>query len=94
MFLHKTYNKLMIFDSSLTNIFYIEQKSPGMKRLFWLLLLALFIIQFSGPKKILRLQLSPTDIATKYAVPAEVKPILQRACLRLPFQQHQLSMVQ
>lgn len=51
-----------------------------MKKLFWLLLLALVVIQFFRPEKNIAATSSPTDIATKYAVPAEVKPILQRAC--------------
>ncbi|QEC43606.1 heme-binding domain-containing protein [Pseudobacter ginsenosidimutans] len=51
-----------------------------MKKFFWLLLLALVIIQFFRPEKNIAAAASPTDIATKYAIPAEVKPILDKAC--------------
>ena len=51
-----------------------------MKKIFWLLLLALVIIQFFRPEKNIAAAPSPTDIATKYAIPAEVKPILDKAC--------------
>lgn len=51
-----------------------------MKKIFWLLLLALVIIQFIRPEKNIAAALSPTDISTKYTITAEVKPILDKAC--------------
>lgn len=51
-----------------------------MKRFFWLLLLALIVIQFFRPEKNIAATPAPTDIATKYTVPAEVNTILQKAC--------------
>lgn len=51
-----------------------------MKKFFWLLLLALVIIQFFRPEKNIAATPAPTDIATKYTVPADVNAILQKAC--------------
>ncbi|MBO9635887.1 MAG: heme-binding domain-containing protein [Chitinophagaceae bacterium] len=51
-----------------------------MKKLFWLLLLALIVIQFFRPEKNIAAAPSPNDISTKYTVTAEVKPILDKAC--------------
>ncbi|MGN6416585.1 MAG: heme-binding domain-containing protein [Pseudobacter sp.] len=51
-----------------------------MKKFFWLLLLALVIIQFFRPEKNIAATTATTDIATKYTVPADVNAILQKAC--------------
>lgn len=51
-----------------------------LKRLFQLLLLAFIVIQFIRPAKNKATGISANDITTKYAVPQDVKNILQTSC--------------
>ncbi|QIP11801.1 heme-binding domain-containing protein [Spirosoma aureum] len=44
------------------------------------LLVILVVIQFIRPEKNQSTGVSPNDITTKYAVPANVQPVLKRAC--------------
>ncbi|NML22067.1 heme-binding domain-containing protein [Pseudoflavitalea sp. G-6-1-2] len=51
-----------------------------MRKLLLLLLIALIAIQFIRPEKNISTTVSPTDIANKYTVPAEVAAVLKRSC--------------
>jgi len=51
-----------------------------LKRILLILLLAFVVIQFFRPKKNVSAQTSRNDIATLYAVPGDVKVILDKAC--------------
>lgn len=51
-----------------------------MRKLLLLLLIALIAIQFIRPEKNISATVSPTDIANKYTVPAEVAAVLKRSC--------------
>jgi len=51
------------------------------KKIMWVLLAALIIIQFIHPKKNKSEGPQPNYIGAVYPVPADVKPILEKACL-------------
>lgn len=50
------------------------------KALGWVLLLALLGIQFFRPAKNKQDGISANDISTRFSIPADVKPILEKAC--------------
>lgn len=50
------------------------------KILGWLLLIGLVVIQFFRPEKNLQKGISANHISTKYSIPADVNPILEKAC--------------
>ncbi|MER3499598.1 MAG: cytochrome C [Chitinophagaceae bacterium] len=52
-----------------------------LKKLLLLFLIALIVIQFFHPKRNISLASQPNNIATAHTVPAEVKTILDKACL-------------
>ncbi|HRG81784.1 MAG TPA: heme-binding domain-containing protein [Chitinophagaceae bacterium] len=51
------------------------------KKIMWVLLASLIIIQFIHPKKNKAEGPQPNYIGAVYAIPADVKPILEKACL-------------
>lgn len=51
------------------------------KKIMWVLLVSLIIIQFIHPKKNKAEGPQPNYIGGVYAVPADVKPVLEKACL-------------
>jgi Haem-binding domain len=51
------------------------------KKIMWVLLASLIIIQFIHPKKNKAEGPQPNYIGAAYAIPADVKPILEKACL-------------
>ena len=55
-----------------------------MKKVFkivgWLLLITLFIIQFFRPSKNIQVGVAANHISTRFAIPDDVKPILEKAC--------------
>ena len=51
-----------------------------LKKILWILLVALIVIQFFRPEKNISAEVSPAHISQKFSVPDDVKQILSTSC--------------
>ncbi len=74
---------MLLLRRTLVQYNFIELKHTPMKilkKILLILLIGFILIQFFRPKKNISAQTSRNDISTLYAVPGDVKVILDKAC--------------